>query len=338
MALVKVPGIPAKLKPQRYVVELMGDTGAGRHLGSVQAFIDQGIPEKVVKSATRATQFPIQFETGGGEQGGNTTISLSCPEMKHQALLYLLKSCPLALSIGQVVEESKLPFIWVPGHLPFFVKSDTLKWSCPKDQRIYASRIYQNVPMFEFEIDIVPGLPASLTVKPKTNDSKDVDSPAIGEMTASSTKTSITDDDFDNKTLGDAARGLFTTANKKKADKPTTTTTTPSASSTDVVPTDGEPATNDSTSPDDDVTLVETALNTPEQAVSVEHLATHFPKNSHCKWCTRANLLATPAKRVKEKSDDADKLETSPMSHINGDHMIMGQRSEGSKGERACLL
>jgi hypothetical protein len=70
MALVKVPGIPAKLKPQRYVVELMGDTGAGRHLGSVQAFINQGIPEKVVKSATRETQFPIQFETGGGEQGG----------------------------------------------------------------------------------------------------------------------------------------------------------------------------------------------------------------------------------------------------------------------------
>jgi hypothetical protein len=26
------------------------------------------------------------------------------------------------------------------------------------------------------------------------------------------------------------------------------------------------------------------------------------------------------------------------MSHIYGDHMIMGQRSEGSKGERACLL
>ena len=154
MALVKVPGFPAKLKPQRYVVELMGDTGAGRHLVSVQAFISQGIPEKVVKSATRETQFPIQFETGGGEQGGNTTISLSCPEMKHKALLYILESCPLALSIGQVVEESKLPFVWVPGHLQFFIKGDTLRWSCPKDQRIYATRIYQNVPMFEFEIDM----------------------------------------------------------------------------------------------------------------------------------------------------------------------------------------
>ena len=111
-----------------------------------------------------------------------------------------------------------------------------------------------------------------MIVKPKTNDKTDVESPANGEVTASSTKTSITDDDFDNRTLA----SLSTTANKKKADKPTTTTTTPSASSTDVVPTDGETAADDSTSPDGDVTLVETALNTPEQAMSVEHLATHF--------------------------------------------------------------
>ena len=71
-------------------------------------------------------------------------------------------------------------------------------------------------------------------------------------MIAEPSKTPTHDDDFDNRTLA----SLSTTANKRKADKPTTTTATPSASSTDVVPTDGEPATNDSTSPDDDVTLV----------------------------------------------------------------------------------
>ena len=111
-AALVIPGLPANPKAQRYVVELMGDTGAGRHLGSTQAFVNQGIPEKVVKSASRNTQFPLQFETGGGEQGGKKTITLLCPEMKHNSLLYLLESCPLALSIGQVVNESGLPFVW----------------------------------------------------------------------------------------------------------------------------------------------------------------------------------------------------------------------------------
>ena len=42
----------------------MADTGAGRHLGSVAAFVNQGIPEESVTSALRDTKFPIQFETG----------------------------------------------------------------------------------------------------------------------------------------------------------------------------------------------------------------------------------------------------------------------------------
>ena len=79
-AALVVPGAPAKPKAQRYIVELMGDTGAGRHLGSLQAFVKQGIHERVVKSATRQTQFPIQFETGGGEQ-----------EVKRLSLFRVLK-------------------------------------------------------------------------------------------------------------------------------------------------------------------------------------------------------------------------------------------------------
>jgi hypothetical protein len=40
------------------------------------------------------------------------------------------------LSIGQGVHESKLPFISVPCHVPFFLKDDTLRSSCLKQRRI----------------------------------------------------------------------------------------------------------------------------------------------------------------------------------------------------------
>jgi hypothetical protein len=235
----------------------MGDTGAGRHLGSIAAFTNQGVPEKVVKSATRETQFPIQFETGGGEQGGRSTISVSCHDMKHDALLYLLDSCPLALSIGQVVNESGLPFIWVPGELPFFAKPGSLKWSCAKTNRINASRVYQNVPMFEFEISIVPGLPAKLSVKPNQNNSDD-DGPSTGESTASSSSSSSNastkvDDNIDDMTLADLVKNKNKT-NKDEDDKPHDVTV-------------DEPTHDEIESANHDgPTLVEFALDSPEYA------------------------------------------------------------------------
>ena len=45
-------------KTEMYTIELMGDTGAGRHLGSVEAFVSQGIPEASVQSMLRNTKFP----------------------------------------------------------------------------------------------------------------------------------------------------------------------------------------------------------------------------------------------------------------------------------------
>ena len=84
--------------------------------------------------------------------------------------------------------------------------------------------------------------------------------------------------------------------------------------------------------------MFEYALNTKEAANTVEHLATHFPKNKHCEWCNRANLQAAPARRVKPPPDQGEKTIAKPMSHILGDHMVMGLRSEGQGGERNCLL
>jgi hypothetical protein len=98
-----------------------------------------------------------------------------------------------------------------------------------------------------------------------------------------------------------------------------------------------EPTTTGESPAEDDTPLVEIALNSPEYAKSVEHLSTHFPKNPHCEWCNRANLQAAPARRT-PAPEKAEPIETQPMSHIYGYHLVMGQRSEGSQKERACLL
>ena len=169
-----VPGMPARPRSRArtttYTVELMGDTGAGRHLGSVQAFVNQGIPKEAITSVMRDTKFPVQFETGGGDQDGKQTIKIKNPNMKHDALMYMLETCPLALSVGQIVNESKLPFVWIPGSVPFFAQPKTLKWSCPLKHRIPASRVRQNVPMFDLEVTLAQGMPAGVAEEPSTSE------------------------------------------------------------------------------------------------------------------------------------------------------------------------
>lgn len=278
-AAVIVPGMIARPKSPKlttYVVELMGDSGAGRHLGSIQAFANQGIPEEAIKAVLRDTKFPVQFETGGGDQDGKKTITLKCPDMHHSSLMYMLENCPLALSIGQIVNESKLPCVWIPGQVPFFAKPESLKWNCHPKNRINASRVRQNVPMFDLSITVASGMPATVSKESE---------PAVAE-----------------------------------------------AQEPEASPVQSEVPVSDE-SP-----IVEIALNSAEYANSVEHLSTHFPKNTHCKWCQRANLQAAPARRSPAPTSDVEPLQTMPMSHIYGDHMIMGQRSEGSQKERACLL
>jgi hypothetical protein len=271
-----------KSKSTTYTIELMGDTGAGRHLGSVQAFVNQGVPEAAIKSVMRNTQFPVQFETGGGDQDGKKTITIKNPQMKHDALMYMLETCPLALSVGQIVNESKLPYVWIPDSVPFFAQPNTLKWSCPIKNRIPASRVRQNVPMFDIDVTLAHGMPAGVNEEPETAKPEEPVAEPADSLVA-------------------------------------------------------EPATVGEAPAEDDVPLVEIALSSPEYAKSVQHLSTHFPKNAHCEWCNRANLQAAPARRT-NASEKVEPIESQPMSHIYEDHLVMGQRSEGSQKERACLL
>ena len=101
-----------------FSLEWIADSGAGRDLGSTRAFLEQGIPRDLVESCTQSAK-PIKFETGNG-----TLVSDSCVEMPGStfgsASFQVMDDCPLARSLGRIVEEERRPFVWLPGSHPYF--------------------------------------------------------------------------------------------------------------------------------------------------------------------------------------------------------------------------
>ena len=145
-----------------YDLELLGDTAAGRCLGSAEAFTRQGVPPSIVKKLARQTQDPLVFDTGGGEKPCAKTIAAESAEF-GTSNFYLLEQCPLALSIGQQVLERERAFIWQHTELPYLVKDHTkLKILCPQDNKIYATRVSENVPVFNCNFTLAPGMTASV--------------------------------------------------------------------------------------------------------------------------------------------------------------------------------
>ena len=183
-----VPAMPAKpKKPHAYRVEFMGDTGAGRHLGSVAGFTAQGVPEQIITAAIRNTISTVEFDTGGGEQQGTETVTVKADELGKQASLYLLKQCPLAMSIGQVVQSTRRPFVWIPDQLPFFARdSKSVKVTCNSSNRISASRVHENVPMFSFDISVTPGMAGAV----KNTSASSSKEPALAAEPSSSSSSS----------------------------------------------------------------------------------------------------------------------------------------------------
>ena len=65
--------------------------------------------------------------------------------------MYLLPSCPLVISIGQLVEQEGYSFHWTPNALPFL--------SHPSGTFLEAHRIEHHVPVFRLSCDMQYGLP-----------------------------------------------------------------------------------------------------------------------------------------------------------------------------------
>jgi hypothetical protein len=65
----------------------------------------------------------------------------------------ILEARSLARSLGEMV-NSGLPFVWVPGELPYFVQDRTSIHVKAKDQTWKADRVEENVPIFEEVVQV----------------------------------------------------------------------------------------------------------------------------------------------------------------------------------------
>ena len=166
-ATVTAPALQSSvIAPATYEVEWIADSGAGRGLGSTEALISAGIPAELVHDNLTTSADPIEFATGGGRRSGNVTVGLEGDMFGHSNT-YMLKSCPLVRSLGEIVEQNQRPFVWLPGCLPYFASSaESIQVSCDESERTYAHRIEENVPIFKERIQVVPGLAASASSVP----------------------------------------------------------------------------------------------------------------------------------------------------------------------------
>lgn len=132
-------------------LEFVGDTGAGEWLGSREALVKQGVSCSVLDSVIGSTQHPLRFTTGGGTQPSQETVGMWSQEFQRVSNMYLLPSCPLVISIGQLVEQEGYSFHWTPNALPFL--------SHPSGTFLEAHRIEHHVPVFRLSCDMQYGLP-----------------------------------------------------------------------------------------------------------------------------------------------------------------------------------
>jgi len=66
-------------------------------------------------------------------------------------------------SIGLDVEQNGLGFIWLPGCKPYYVRNPAeCHVSCSEDNKLYASRVFQNLPFFQSNFEVIPGVPAAV--------------------------------------------------------------------------------------------------------------------------------------------------------------------------------
>ena len=165
---VVTPGVPAILSCTHAVtaqsasatsfdLDWIADSGAGRDLGSEQAFMQQGIPKNTIQSCIYGVH-PTKFETGNRTFTSDTCVELQA-ESFGQARFNMMNDCPLVRSLGQIVSSGK-PFLWMPGELPFFANScSDVQIAADESQVHHAQRVEDFVTIFKENLKAVAATP-----------------------------------------------------------------------------------------------------------------------------------------------------------------------------------
>ena len=141
--------------------EFAADTGAGRHLISREALINQGADGRDFDRNTRVAGESLRFHTGGGTRNSSNSIGLR-DDIFGTSNHFILDSCPFVRSVGVDVQQNGFGFVWMPGQLPFYIKDPSnCKIETPDSNKIYASRVAENVPFFKSNyFQFIPGAAA----------------------------------------------------------------------------------------------------------------------------------------------------------------------------------
>eukprot|EP00439_Symbiodinium_sp_Y106_P077841 s1560_g16.t1 len=114
-------GATASSEGPNCTLDVIGDTGAGEHLGCREAFVNQGVASNVVDQFCGTSSSHVAFETGGGKKRSNESIGVWAESLKTAANMFMLKSCPLVYSIGQFVMNQGYSFFWPTGEVPYLI-------------------------------------------------------------------------------------------------------------------------------------------------------------------------------------------------------------------------
>ena len=140
--------------------EFAADTGAGRHLISRESLINQGASGLDFDRNTRLAGESLRFHTGGGTRNSSDSIGLR-DDVFGTSNHFILDGCPFVRSVGVDVQQNGFGFVWMPGQLPFYIKDPSkCKLETPEFNKIYASRVAENVPFFKSNFQLVPGVAA----------------------------------------------------------------------------------------------------------------------------------------------------------------------------------
>ena len=148
--------VPVKPASRSFVLEYIGDTGAGRHIASEEALVALGWPAALIRSIQGSSSQVVKFETGNGSVECKLSIGISSPTL-GDGELYLLPKSPIAISLGAKVVQANRPFIWIHPDLPWHCTNPSkLRVVCPMRYRQYASYVKQHVPYFKEEVTVGP--------------------------------------------------------------------------------------------------------------------------------------------------------------------------------------
>ena len=131
---------------------------------SFEAFGEQGYDRSYFDSFSNQSNESLRFSTGGGQK--DLALSIGFRDQSGlfgSANRFLLDSCPMVRSIGLDVEQNGLGFIWMPGCKPYYVRNPAeCQINCGEENKFYAARISQNVPFFQTNFYVIPGVPAAV--------------------------------------------------------------------------------------------------------------------------------------------------------------------------------